>query len=156
MQEIERKFFVTKLPKLEGKPISYERHFLEITPTFQKRIQHKGEKYELETKKIQSSLNSTKEKKKLTKQEFETLKEQAIASLKRESYILSDGATIKVYKGKYKGLIRLEVEFSSESKAKKYVPPKWAKQEITNSPLGKDATLVMLEPEEFKKIIKEY
>ena len=47
-------------------------------------------------------------------------------------------------------MIRLEVEFKTEKDAQSYVPPSWAKKEITNTPLGKDSTLVKLGTEEFK------
>ncbi len=51
MNEIERKFLLTKLPKsLSPAPIQYERYFLKITPSYEERVQKKGDVYQREKK----------------------------------------------------------------------------------------------------------
>jgi hypothetical protein len=62
--EIERKWFIKKLPDLQGlKSISYERYFLFIGDAVEVRIQKKGDKFEFERKSQISKL--TREEKNL-------------------------------------------------------------------------------------------
>src|SRR5579872_5953286 len=117
MKEIERKFLVKKMPDLSGHAsVRYERYFLYKDGRVEMRIQQKGNRFEFERKMILSGLSSEKMKFEITRPEFEALKKIAGHSLIRDSYQLSDEPQIslKVYQGKFVGLIRAEAEFSSE------------------------------------------
>lgn len=150
-QEIERKWLIDNLPDIEQeKAIPYERHFLYNHHGIEIRIQKKGEKYEWERKVESSSLGRDSLKYEITEAEFEFFRQYSVTSIKRESYIVesSPPISIKVYDGEHEGLIRVEVEFSSEGEAKKYTPPTWFGPEITNLPLGRDKELSQLNRKE--------
>lgn len=156
MKEIERKWILSKLPEIGGQiPIQYERHFLFIGKGVEIRIQKKGDKFEFERKVESNDLTRTGEKFEITEDEFDQLKKNSVASLVRESYLV-DGISVKIYKGKHKGLIRAEVEFESEEEAESFKPLDWFGKEITNSDLGKDKKLAMLDDLEFKTLLQEY
>ncbi len=151
--EIERKWLAKKLPELSNfTPISYERYFLFIGEKVEIRIQKKGKKFEFERKAQISKLSREEQKFEVTKEEFETLKKKCKKSIIRESYLLEENPEIslKIYHGNYEGLIRVEVEFSSENDAKEFKPLKWFGEEITDTPLGKDKSLIKLSKDEFK------
>jgi CYTH domain-containing protein len=156
MQEIERKFLAKSLPDLSGKEcISYERYFLKIESDFEERIQKKGDKYEKERKFKTSNLSRETEKQEISKEDFDVFKKSASKSIIRDSYKISDtpNITIKIYHGDYEGLIRVEVEFSSEEEAKNFQSYDWMGKEITDTKLGKDAKLIQLTKKEFKDLL---
>ena len=156
MKEIERKWILSKLPDVGNQvPIHYERHFLFIGEEVEVRIQRKGDKFEFERKVESNDLTRIGEKFEITEAEFNHFKQYAIGSLERESNIV-DGVSVKVYKGKHTGLIRAEVEFSSEDEAKQFAVPEWFGQEITDSPLGKDKKLIQLSSEGFNLLLEKY
>lgn len=153
-QEIERKFFVKKLPDLSQKePVRYERYFLYRTPPAEIRIQKKGDIYEFERKIEISPLTRVEHTFEITREEFNELKTYAKDVIVRDSYIISSNPeiSVKIYHGAYEGLIRAEVEFSSETEAQNFKPPEWFGKEITNTKLARDASLIDLNAEEFKQ-----
>jgi CYTH domain-containing protein len=157
--EIERKWLVKQLPKLKGKSsVMYERYFLYIGEKTEIRIQKKGSKYEFERKSEVSDLARAEQKFEITEDEFRILKKDCEKSIKRESYFLSEDPEIslKIYHGKYEGLIRAEVEFASENAAKSFEPLGWFGKEITHTPLGRDKLLIKLNKEEFEKLLYEH
>lgn len=152
--EIERKWLVKELPDLSKyKAIEYERHFLSISPNREERIQRVGDKYEYEVKETNNVYKSVKSKKIISVADFERYKTKSIKSITRSSYTIqkSPEISVKIYHGIYKGLIRVEAEFSSESEAKIFVPPDWFGTEITNTILGRDSKLVMISQDDFIK-----
>lgn len=154
--EIERKFLVREVPDLNGiVPVSYERYFLASTDGSEERVQKKGEAFEWEKKVAVSDLASKKEKRIISKEEFEVYKTKAVSGIERESYLLSlsPEITLKVYHGSYEGLVRAEVEFENEAEAKSYRPESWMGEEITNSPLGRDSKLTQLSKQEFQRML---
>ena len=152
--EIERKFLVSTLPDLTGKtPLPYERYFLYIGDTHEIRIQKKGDRYEFERKGRQGELSNEKTKFPITPEEFEHLKTLCPLSLQRESYDLGNNATIKIYHGKYEGLVRAEFEFASEAEAAAFTPPSWCDNEITKSDLGRDSKLIYLDSAQFQQTL---
>jgi len=156
MKEIERKFLAKSLPDLSGKKcISYERYFLKIESDFEKRVQKKGDKYEKERKFKTSDLSRETEKQEISKEDFDALKKSASKSIIRDSYKILDtpNITIKIYHGDYEGLVRVEVEFSSEEEAKNFQPYDWMGEEITHTVLGKDSKLIQLSKKEFKDLL---
>ena len=159
MEEIERKFLIKMLPDLSKfKKSSYERYFLFRNKDVEIRIQTVGNKYELERKVNKNNLSSEKHKFDITKDEFNALKKFPSESIIRDSYLVSTNpeVTIKIYKGKFNGLKRAEVEFKSLDEAKKFVLLDWFGKEITDTNLGRDSELLELSEEEFHKLLEEH
>ncbi len=156
MQEIERKFLVKKLPDLEDiSKIQYERHFLEISSDREVRIQKKWERYEKETKTKLSDIEYKKEKKEISPEVFDTLKEKSIGTILRCSYELSKNpeTSLKVYQWLHHWLIRIEVEFISRQEALDFKAPDWYGKEITGTPLANDSKLVKLPDKDFQNYL---
>lgn len=154
--EIERKFFVKELPDLsKSKPLHYERYYLENNNSREIRISKVNETYVYEEKLEISKLERTTSKRKISKTEFNKLKQQASQSLIRDSYQLSNNPdiSIKIYNGRFEGLIRAEVEFNFEEDAISFVPLKWMGEEMTDLPIARDGKLIELTDQEFKKYI---
>ncbi len=155
--EIERKFLVKRLPKLSGlKKIHYERYFLFRNKVIEMRIQNKGNKFEFERKFGKSRLERKVIKFEITKDEFMALKKLASEAIIRDSYQISKrpDISIKVYYGRFKRLIRVEVEFKNLNEAKRFKPLSWFGNEITNSHLGRDARLLNLKNQDFKRLLR--
>ncbi|HSH18525.1 MAG TPA: hypothetical protein VK978_04005 [Candidatus Saccharimonadales bacterium] len=154
MIETERKFLVVNLPDVSGLPkLSYERYYLPSKIGEEIRIQKKGASYELEHKVMLSSLSRETKKETLSQSEYHNLKQQAGEGIERESYDLGNGLTVKIYKGRFSGLIRAEIEFTSGEAAASYLPETWFDKEITHTPLGKDKDLLQLSNEEFRGLL---
>jgi len=157
--EIERKFLVSEMPDVSGiAAIPYERYYTRIEEGFSERIQRKGEWYEIETKRKISNLEHDKNKRSISKEEFESLRPQAVgAGIVRDSYNISDNPriSIKVYHGQFEGLVRAEVEFDSVTAAQAFTPLPWMGREITGTPLGLDAELVRLTDAQFRLLIAQ-
>lgn len=156
-EEIERKFLVKIMPDISHiKPVHYERYFIFKDNETEIRIQKKDSKYELERKIIENNLSAKKYKIDLTEKEFEKFKEISSDSINRESYHISDNPNIslKIYQGRFKGLIRVEVEFLNQKDAYNFVPLLWFGPEITDSLLAKDSNLLDLTNNEFKNILE--
>lgn len=154
MKEIERKWLVPVLPNLGSqRPIYYKRFFLFNRNGIEIRIQQKGDKFEFERKIKVDEITRKVCKFEITKDEFVLLQKISIGEIIRESYQLDD-LSIKVYKGKYEGLIRAEVEFESAEKAMKYEALPWFGVEITNSKLGQDKALIALNKAQFDDELK--
>ena len=153
--EIERKFLVKKMPEVTGiKVEDQERYFLELGET-EKRITRIDDKYFYEEKGAGNGLSAEKTTGVISKEEFEKLKQIAIKTLVRKSYVLSKDPeiSIKIYGGDYGGLVRAEFEFKTENEAKDFVPPEWVGREITETEIGRDGKLINLSREEFLKIL---
>lgn len=162
--EIERKFLVKEIPNLEGiKSIPYERYFVKIDPESQERIQKKGDSYEYEIKRVVPGVGNVsqhlKEKRTINKEEFDNLKEgKENEGIIREGFNISSNpdVSIKIYHGRFEGLVRAEVEFENSEEAEKYIPESWMGEEITNYPLGMDSRLLHLSREEFNSLLKRH
>lgn len=157
--EIEKKYLIRKMPNLDKfSKLEYERYFISDDPKNQVRVQRKNDIYEIE-KKIEIASNEyKKEKKKITKAEFDKLITDCNNVIKRDSYLIceSPNITIKIYHGKYEGLARVEVEFLSRDELENFEVPDWFGREITNDDIGMDARLIKLSRDEFlKKILNE-
>ncbi len=155
--EIERKFFVKHMPDLSGiEPLHYERYFLERGNGVEVRISKVNDMYKYERKVEVSDLERRGEKKEITKEEFEKLKQDASEAIIRERYDLSKNPdiSIQIYKGKHAGLIRAEVEFSSEEEARSFNPLPWMGKEMTDLPISRDSKLLDLTKEEFNSYLQ--
>ena len=155
--EIERKFLIKKMPNLDFiEPVYYQRYFLFRNTNLEIRIQKRGGKYEFERKVTENNLSAKKLKFEITKEEYDKLKELPCEHIVRESYKISDNPeiTVKVYHGKFEGLVRAEVEFEDEKEAQKFQVPEWFGEEITNSSLGRDSKLLDLSKQDIKSLLR--
>ncbi len=154
--EIERKFFVKEMPDISGiKPMRYERYFLKHQNGEEERISKVDNKYFYEKKITISDLERTGEKKEISVQEFDALKQHSSEVLIRDRYDISADPkiSIQVYHAKHEGLVRAEVEFGSKEDAENFHPPNWMGKEMTGLPVARDADLLNLTPEEFRKFV---
>lgn len=89
---------------------------------------------------------------------FFELKQEAYCEITIDSYLYldDDRISIKKYYGKYEGLNRVEVKFSSIEEMNCYEKEEWMGKEITNSPLAFDKYLSKLSEEEFKNELNKY
>ncbi len=158
--EIERKWFVHTLPDLQGlKPWHDERFYLYSDEQRSIRFQKREQLFELERMDSISTLSRKQEKIIISEAEFEALQKIAKGPLARDSYLLQQEPqiTIKLYRGPFYGLIRAEVEFTSEERARQFVPLSWFAHEIeTSCPLGRDSILVNLNQTEFVQLMTQY
>lgn len=154
--EIERKFFIKVMPDLSGiEPLRYERYFLKRDAGVEERISKVNGKCFYEKKSEVSNLERIREKKEITLEEFEALKQSASVAIVRERYDISANPkiSIQIYHGQFEGLIRVEVEFSSEEEASAFQPLPWMGQEMTGLPIARDAKLLDLSADEFKRFV---
>ncbi len=161
--EIERKFYVKTMPDLAGiKPQKYERYFLERGNGTEIRISKVDDTYKYEVKREISSLERTREKREITKEEFDRLKQGAHEAIIRDRYNISSNPhispqiAIQIYHGRFEGLIRAEVEFETQEEALAFVPLPWMGDEMTGMPIARDSKLLDLTEEEFGKYINKY
>ncbi len=156
MPEIERKWLVKTLPDLSQiTPIHFERYFVFISDIVEIRVQQKGTGYEFERKTETSKVSRENQVFPITEAEFRYFKTQSNKGIIRDSYILQTEPefSIKIYHGNYKGLIRAEVEFSSENEANSFLPFDWFGPEITTTPLGRDKKLIQLSVNQFSELL---
>lgn len=154
--EIERKFLIKIKPDISGViPVHYERYYLKRSEGVEERIQKKGTIFEHEKKIVISTLERTREKREIPEEEFLRLKKRAGEVIVRDGYELGNGTSIKIYQGRFEGLMRAEIEFATKEDAIAYEPEKWMGHEITASPLGRDSTLLDLSDSEFASLIKK-
>lgn len=157
--EIERKFLVSEMPDISGiVAVPYERYYTRIEEGFSERIQRKGERYEIETKRKLSDLEHDKNKRSISREEFELHRPQSVGvGIVRDSYNISDNPriSIKVYHGQFEGLVRAEIEFDSVDSAEAFDPLPWMGREITGTSLGLDAELVRLTDAQFRLLIAQ-
>ena len=73
----------------------------------------------------------TEIEKKLTPEEYNSLKKVSKASLSK-TVVYIGFAGISIYSGNAKGLITVEVEFPDIRSAKQFIPPKWFGKEVTD------------------------
>lgn len=156
-KEIERKYLIKQMPDLNNiKPIRYERYYIRDNVDNQVRVQKKDEKFELETKAKINDIEYKKEKQEITEQEFLKLIKECKTVIIRDSYLINENPniTIKIYHGKYEGLIRAEIEFNNEYEYNNFKIPKWFGKDISDTQLGMDAKLIKLDREMFLKILR--
>jgi len=155
-KSITRKFLVKKLPDLSGKTKDIcQRYYLYNRNSIVIRIQCINDDFELERKANENELVREGETIKITKDEFEVLKQYSKHNIQRDGFKIQENPRIvlRVYHGEYEGLIRAEVNFDSENEADSFKPLEWFDREITGSPLSQDGYLLQLSREEFQKLL---
>ena len=137
--EIERKFLIKKekLPEnLSQYPcLHIEQGYLCTDPVV--RIRRQNDEYYL-TYKSKGLLSREEYNLPLTEESYYHLKEKADGIvICKDRYVIpeKDGLSIEldIFHEAYEGLLLAEVEFSSEEKAKSYVPPAWFGEDVTFS-----------------------
>jgi CYTH domain-containing protein len=157
--EIERKFFVARMPDLSGLvPLRYERYFLERSGGVEVRVQRVGERYVYERKENISALERSREKREISRQEFEVFIKGCGESIIRDKYVVpgGSGVAIQVYHGRFEGLVRAEVEFETVVEAEAFVPLDWMGREMTGLPIARDASLLDMGEGEFRRMMGEF
>ena len=152
MRKLTKRYIVYSLKDLNlSNPIRYERYYIND----RLRVQKKDNKYQ---KEILDENNNVIEKIDIYQSEFLKLKESSYSEIIRDSYLFlkDERISIKKYLGKYRGLYRVEVTFSSIEEENEYIKENWMGEEITNSPLAFDKYLSKLSNEEFKKELEKY
>lgn len=76
----------------------------------------------------------------------------------RHSYTIGSNPTIqiKVYGGRFDGLVRAEVEFESVESCLAYQPEAWMGTDISSTQIGDDIALADLTPDVFKSILAAF
>lgn len=141
-----------KCPIFSGlKSILDERYYLYAGASVELRFQKHGDAYEIERMAESGPLTRTQEKIEVTEEKFTALKQFGREPLIRESYLIQTNPqiTLKVYHGRFEGLTRIEVEFSSLAEAESFESPQWFGKEITDLPIARDAKLVAMTDEEY-------
>ena len=138
--EIERKFLVRELPPgLESFPhLSLEQAYLCVSPVI--RIRREGEAYVL-TYKGSGMLAREEYNLPLTEEAYHHLLPKADGNLiAKTRYRIPLGAgyegltaELDVFKGKFSGLILVEVEFPDLETAESFLPPDWFGEDVTYS-----------------------
>lgn len=152
MRRLTKRFIVKTLENLElCPPIRYERYYINNNL----RIQKKNNTFQ---KEILDDENNLLEKQEITEQEFLDLKKVSYSEIIRDSYLyLKDTrVSIKKYLGKYCGLYRVEVSFTTAEEEQTYQKESWMGKDITISPLAFDKDLSKLTEENFNEQLNKY
>lgn len=159
--EIERKFLITKnnLPhNISNYPhFSVEQAYIITNPVL--RIRKKNEDYIL-TYKGSGLMMREELEVPIPKTAYEELLQKVSGNIIRKTrYLLpeQENLTIEldIFSGILKGLYLAEVEFPSEEVARKYQPPTWFDQEVTNEHTYHNSNLSQLSKEEIQAILKQ-
>jgi len=164
--EIERKFLLKELPKLEQcRPTSIgaTQGYICVTPDKSARLTHKDGKYKLTYKGGTDPLERVEIEQEISKEMYDILWPKTEGAriektryyykyeFKSKPIIMSDGRSgfyssiflieVDVFHGKHEGLIVAEIEFASRAEALNFEPPDWFGEEVTNDPKYLNANL---------------
>ena len=147
-QEIERKWLVHDLPELgELKREQIIQGYLAMSPDgTEVRIRRKGDKY-FETVKSQGGLTRNETEVEISDDQFRLLwpategrrLEKTRYALPWNNYQLE----LDVYQSTLAGLIIAELEFESADESKRFYPPAWFGEEVTDDKRYKNSSLAM-------------
>src|SRR5690606_5063824 len=109
--------------------------------------------FEIERKRDIDGIKKESQRISITQEEFIRLGELTNLKVVRETIVYEKYPHIKirVYKENFDGLIRAEINFKNIDETKEYKPESWIGTEITNTPLAKDESLLILSNEEFQE-----
>ncbi|WP_026767343.1 CYTH domain-containing protein [Selenomonas ruminantium] len=134
--EIERQFWVEKLPQLPDTYEELQQGYISLLPEI--RIRRIGDSHFILTVKRGAGLVREEWETDISRQEYENLAARLYTGTrmieKRRYHIaLQDGlvAELHVHGGHLAGFNYVEVEFSTVEKAKAFVPPEWFGREVT-------------------------
>ncbi len=132
--EIERKFLVKEIPSLAGmRAIEMEQYYLSTDPVIRIR---RADDRRIFTYKSGHGLVRREEEFDIPKEDYDKLLQKKIGhGVYKTRYIIplpeDLRAELDVYKGRLSDLTVVEVEFHSEEDAKRFIPPEWFGQEVT-------------------------
>lgn len=144
--EIERKFFVAKLPEnLDSYAVkTIKQAYICTNPTMRLRKQNNDYFF---TFKSGGIIKKTEFEHKLTKEQFEYLwknKTEGI-QIEKKRYIIpiQNGLTaeLDIYEGELAGFMNVEVEFGSIEDAEVFIPPDWFGKDISADTRYSNASL---------------
>lgn len=177
-QEIERKFFVdaennefqnviAHLMRItESRYYAYRANDIELRFT-SKSADDGSETYTFDRMQVKDDDRTIRSKERIliTKQEFEALlalvhkDDPDIEPIVRHSYTVQESnpkIEVKVYDGRFAGLIRAEIEFDSVEEMLSYQPASWMGVEISNTKVGNDVLLPDLSDQEFQEQLGQF
>lgn len=160
--EIERKFLVRgpfPKPCKTFKEVSF---YLPSGKGEEIRVQNREGKCIIEVKREISRLSRERTRAEISGETFRALLEffgGERKALGRKLHYLpgkSREITVREYFGKLKGLVRAEVNFRSETEARKFIKPAWMGREITAGALGRNRTLYSMTKRAFLKELESF
>lgn len=150
--EIERKFRLNGLPSsLSGaRAAIMQQGYLAVQPDgTEVRLRDNGRRRSLTVKSGEGMMREEREVE-ITAAQFRTLwPATASRRLVKHRYLQAlgrDTVQIDVYAGALQGLILAEVEFASEEAARRFQPPAWFGEELTDDPAYRSRTLAWRRP----------
>lgn len=158
MNEIERKFLVTKIPNLlMFSDSQIVQGYVCFSPEI--RIRNNGNKYYL-TCKSDGGLVRKESETEIDKYTFESLKmlvKENLIFKRRYKIPLENGlvAELDIYQGSLEGLSTVEIEFKDIETAEMFVLPNWFGEEITNDLKYKNKNLARLNDEYLKDLLNK-
>ena len=145
MPEIERKFKVETLPEdLLGPSSEIRQGYLSVEPV-EIRLRARDDARELTVKSL-GGLRRVEVALPLTPEQFDELWPLVTAFVEKSRHLVQLAgalAEVDVYGGKLRGLVVVEVEFTSEEEAASFVPPHWFGDEITEDSRFRNAALAL-------------
>lgn len=145
--EIERKFLISEIPRdLKSLRIHelQQGYILLVNPQFELRLRYDGARY-MQTFKTGEGQTRTEIEISITREQFEVLwpftKGCQLSKTRWECPYESWIIELDIYKSPHQGLITAEVEFDSEEEARRFVPPGWFGEEITDNPRYRNRAL---------------
>jgi CYTH domain-containing protein len=145
--EIERKFLVNDLPRLDNLVFDeIVQGYISFSP--ERRVRKRGEKYYY-TEKGEGTLFREEIEREISRDEYEELFEKCSGVyLEKTRYLIplenSLVAELDIYKGKLSHLRVVEVEFKSLEDAKKFTPLPWFGEEITEKTEFRNKNLALI------------
>lgn len=144
--EIERQFKVEEIPfdldEYEGE--EYVQFYTHVNGDEEKRYRKvDGEKY-IYTEKKGKGLEREEKEIKITEEEYEDARDRAEGVIWKTRYKVpyqEHEIEMDVYHGDLDGFKSAEVEFSSKEESRRFNPPDWFEEEVTQDPRYKNKTL---------------
>ena len=160
--EIERKFLVKGAFPEPCKTVKEVSFYLPSGRGEEIRVQNREGACIIEVKRKSSRLSRERTRAEISIETFRTLFElsggEKMAIRRKLHYFPGKSPTITVreYSGKLKGLVRAEVNFRSETEAKRFRKPAWMGPEITSGALGRNKTLYSMTKGAFLKELESF
>lgn len=145
--EIERKFLVKELPDLSGvKSSEIMQGYVSVLPEV--RVRKLDGKY-YRTEKDEGTVVREEREWEITKDEAEKLFSEVKTNvIEKTRYYLPYGKytiELDIYKGKFEGLVVVEIEFPTLNEANAFIPPDWFGEDISEKKEYRNKILALKE-----------
>lgn len=145
--EIERKFLVKELPDLSGvKSSEIKQGYVSTLPEI--RVRKLDDKY-YRTEKDEGTVVRQEREWEISKDEADKLFSEVKTNIiEKTRYYLPYGKytiELDIYKGKFEGLVVVEIEFPTIEEATAFVPPDWFSQDISEKKEYRNKILALKE-----------